>query len=696
MNNQKKIAVYFMYIADVVSLVISFGIAYLIKFNWIENETYIYRNDYIILFLLVFVMYIMVDAVFTNNIEFINRDITHELIESFKTIVYISVLVMVWLFFLKNSANYSRTMMIIFMCTAFPIILAGRLILKRILHIAYTSDKYQEKIMIISDSVHIKELLNGIRNNNGKNIKIIGIALIDSDDAGKEYDGIDVIADSTTYIDVIQKKEVDSVLLSLDDNEYIKRSDIINSLQEIGKNVNVRLPEYEICDGYKQFRKIGDFATVSYMASKNMMFYQVLLRRVVEITLGLIGGILTVILIPLTGLCMLIESPGKMIVSNVRVGKNGRRYLQFRFRIVRMDAESRVKEGRSPFMKIGKLLFKLHMDKLPQSYNLLCGDIGLVGPRTPSVVEYINYMPVQKRKLTIKPGLVGEWSYRKQNIETAATSESYDMPYEKNIKDDIKCCVMALGRLIVYHPKRVMEQWQIDEQIQIVNEIIDDKKPYEYDRSTYTVKKSMLRTVYLIIKRLFDIVMSLAGLIVLSPIFLILMICVIAEDGGNPFYGHIRIGRNGKRIRVYKFRSMKNIDVDIEKILTPEQLLQYRTEFKIDNDPRITKVGNFLRKSSLDELPQLINILKGDISIVGPRPIVEKEIKIYGKDTAKLLSVQPGLTGYWQAYARNNATYESGERQKMEMYYVEHQSLWLDIKVIFKTFSSVLKGSGAQ
>ena len=255
---------------------------------------------------------------------------------------------------------------------------------------------------------------------------------------------------------------------------------------------------------------------------------------------------------------------------------------------------------------------------------------------------------------------------------------------------------MAMGRMVIYHPRRTMEQWEIQEQINTVKEIIADKEPYQYDRSIYIVHNSFGRIIYLIIKRVFDIVLSAIGLIVLSPIFLILMICVIAEDGGNPFYGHIRIGRNGKRIRVYKFRSMKNIDVDIEKILTPEQLLQYRTEFKIDNDPRITKVGNFLRKSSLDELPQLINILKGDISIVGPRPIVEKEIKIYGKDTAKLLSVQPGLTGYWQAYARNNATYESGERQKVEMYYVEHQSLWLDIKVIFKTFSSVVKGSGAQ
>ena len=134
----------------------------------------------------------------------------------------------------------------------------------------------------------------------------------------------------------------------------------------------------------------------------------------------------------------------------------------------------------------------------------------------------------------------------------------------------------------------------------------------------------------------------------------------------------------------------------LEKILTPEQLEQYVKEFKIDNDPRITKIGGFLRKTSLDELPQLINILKGELSIVGPRPIVEKETEIYGSDIAKLLSVKPGLTGYWQAYARNNATYESGERQRMEMYYVEHCSLWLDIKILCRTVFSVIRKDGAQ
>ena len=190
--------------------------------------------------------------------------------------------------------------------------------------------------------------------------------------------------------------------------------------------------------------------------------------------------------------------------------------------------------------------------------------------------------------------------------------------------------------------------------------------------------------------------MSLLGIIVLLPVFIILAIIIKLSDGGSIIYSHTRVGYRGKKVSIYKFRSMKTNAGELEKILTPEQLEQYVKEFKIDNDPRITKIGSFLRKTSLDELPQLFYILKGDLTLVGPRPIVEKETEIYGKEIAKLLSVKPGLTGYWQAYARNNATYESGERQKMEMYYVEHCSLWLDLKIIIRTFFSVIKEEGAQ
>ena len=202
---------------------------------------------------------------------------------------------------------------------------------------------------------------------------------------------------------------------------------------------------------------------------------------------------------------------------------------------------------------------------------------------------------------------------------------------------------------------------------------------------------------YLFIKRLFDFLASLAALILLSPLMLILAILVYLDDPGKVFYGHLRIGKNGKPFKMWKFRSMyMNADKMIDQ-LTPEQAKQYYTEFKIDNDPRITKIGNFLRKTSLDELPQLFNVLCNDMSLVGPRPLIESEIQTYYDDTHDvLLAVKPGVTGYWQAYARNNATYQSGERQKMEMYYVRNASLWLDIKILFKTVESVLKKSGAQ
>ena len=208
---------------------------------------------------------------------------------------------------------------------------------------------------------------------------------------------------------------------------------------------------------------------------------------------------------------------------------------------------------------------------------------------------------------------------------------------------------------------------------------------------------SVKQRCYAFVKRAFDIVASAAALIILSPIMLIAAILVYVDDPGKVFYGHVRIGKNGKPFKMWKFRSMyMNADKMIN-LLTPEQAKQYYTEFKIDNDPRITKIGNFLRKTSLDELPQLFNVLCNDMSLVGPRPLIESEIQTYYEDTHDvLLAVKPGVTGYWQAYARNNATYQSGERQKMEMYYVRNASLWLDIKILFKTVVSVIKKDGAQ
>ncbi len=207
-------------------------------------------------------------------------------------------------------------------------------------------------------------------------------------------------------------------------------------------------------------------------------------------------------------------------------------------------------------------------------------------------------------------------------------------------------------------------------------------------------KQFKRKPVYEFFKRFFDIFLSLIALILLSPIFLIIAILVKATSEGPVIFKHKRVGLHGKEIGIYKFRSMVTNAEELIKSFTPEQKEEYEKNFKLENDPRITKVGNFLRKTSLDELPQLLNILKGDISIVGPRPIMDVETEIFGNYRDLLLSVKPGLTGFWAANGRSDTSYS--RRRAMEIYYVKNRSFLFDIKIIFKTAISVFKGEGAK
>lgn len=210
-----------------------------------------------------------------------------------------------------------------------------------------------------------------------------------------------------------------------------------------------------------------------------------------------------------------------------------------------------------------------------------------------------------------------------------------------------------------------------------------------YATIEYTLSKSM----YLAIKRTFDIVVSLISLILLSPILLIIAIAIRLEDGGSAILVQDRIGLNGKIFKFYKFRSMiKDADkVLFEMLESDEQLaLEYKINKKLVNDPRITKIGKIIRKTSLDELPQLINILKGDMSFVGNRPYLPREIDDMQPYYESIIKSKPGLTGLWQVSGRSNVTFKN--RCKIEADYSEKMSLSLDIKIFFKTFAVVLKG----
>ena len=199
------------------------------------------------------------------------------------------------------------------------------------------------------------------------------------------------------------------------------------------------------------------------------------------------------------------------------------------------------------------------------------------------------------------------------------------------------------------------------------------------------------KKVYMTVKRTTDVTLSSLALIVLMPLILCIGLIIKLDSKGSVFYKQKRIGKNGKYFMIYKFRTMVSDASNLKKYFSEEQMKEYRENYKVKDDPRITKIGKILRKTSLDELPQLINIIKGDLAIIGPRPVVDNEIDKYGKD--KFLSVTPGLTGNWAANGRSCTSYD--ERMKLELEYVDNISLKMDMQVFFKTIITVLKKEGA-
>lgn len=212
---------------------------------------------------------------------------------------------------------------------------------------------------------------------------------------------------------------------------------------------------------------------------------------------------------------------------------------------------------------------------------------------------------------------------------------------------------------------------------------------------TKIFQKSKSKKGYRILKRGFDIVVSLAALGLLAPVFLITAIAIKVEDGGPVIHKRYCVGKKGTYI-MYKFRSMR---VDADKLIesfSKEQKERYFCGEKLKDDFRITKVGSFIRRSSIDELPQLISVLKGDMSLVGPRPVIEREAEEYGDEKEKLFEMRSGITGIWQVYGRGTVPFLSEEAKKMQLAYVEECNFFLDLKLMLQTVCKVLKREGAR
>lgn len=201
-----------------------------------------------------------------------------------------------------------------------------------------------------------------------------------------------------------------------------------------------------------------------------------------------------------------------------------------------------------------------------------------------------------------------------------------------------------------------------------------------------------------IAKRLFDIVFSLSVLIICAPIYLVLATAIACTSAGSIFYVQERVGKSHQHFGCIKFRTMiPDADLLLQDMMAQSDSLrqEFSENFKLKHDPRITKIGKFLRITNLDEFPQFINVLKGEMSVVGPRPLVPEELDRYGKDIDRVLTIRPGITGLWQVSGRNDLPYD--ERIQIDVYYVNHRNFWWDLQIVVKTIllTIMTKNNGA-
>ena len=210
------------------------------------------------------------------------------------------------------------------------------------------------------------------------------------------------------------------------------------------------------------------------------------------------------------------------------------------------------------------------------------------------------------------------------------------------------------------------------------------------------LRNNLSRTYNRVLKRAFDLTLAIVGGLIISPILLVIAIAVAIDNRGRVIFAHKRVGAAGKKFFCYKFQTMvSDAEERLKKYLAenPEAKREWEETFKLTNDPRVTKLGGWLRRTSIDELPQLWNVIRGEMSLVGPRPIVKAEIPRYGKNIREYYMVLPGITGMWQVSGRSDTTYP--ERVAMDTWYVRNWSVWIDIMYLFKTFKAVIQRKGA-
>lgn len=419
-------------------------------------------------------------------------------------------------------------------------------------------------------------------------------------------------------------------------------------------------------------------------------------KRIFEILVSFVGLILLVPLTIVVGIKNAINKDyGPIFYTQDRIGKNGKVFKMYKFRTMDKNADEELtkilntdenrKEEFNKYKKLyndprvtktGYFLRKTGLDELPQMLNILKGQMSLVGPRPYRPEEQEDMGKYYSYIIQYKPGITGISQISGRTRVEFADRLDMDLRYHyrKNFLLDLK--VLLITMLVTLKRKDTYSDVGVQ-----VNDLAND----------------IVKGITLFIKRCIDICGGLVGVILLLPItFVVKVANILNKDNGPVFYTQDRIGKNGKLFKIYKYRTMvQDADKKLFEYLQQNEKarIEYKKNKKLKDDPRITKFGEFLRKTSIDELPQLINVLKGDMSIVGPRPYLPREQEDMGNYYNKIIETKPGITGLWQVSGRSNTTFE--ERMKFDLKYNNEISVSKDIEILLKTVVTVIKREGA-
>lgn len=442
-----------------------------------------------------------------------------------------------------------------------------------------------------------------------------------------------------------------------------------------------------------------------FLVFQNFDAHDLTLRRLIDIVVSANVLFFFSPILLLIALIMRLTSNESVLVREKRVGrcekpgvgdpaKRMAVFDMYRFRTTHIPSKVAQRMiDQTQTTRIGRILQKTSLDELPQFANILKGDMSLIGPR-PILADTLerDYEAVYEERFSVRPGLTGLWQVKRDHIGTFREMAAVDIQYihERTLSLDL----WIIGMTFVAVVKRSSIQHWVH-------------------RSIVKVRENPL---YNLAKRLMDILLASVALVVLAPVLLLVAIIIRLDSPGPVIYVQQRAGKRtigfsqgdtalvNTNFKIYKFRTMYHKPIDNDSI--HQKWLQDWMAGKLNttnnpqevvkpkSDPRVTRVGRILRATSLDELPQLVNILKGDMSLVGPRPVPVYEAEKYSESHQARLDATPGLTGWWQVNLRGRGTLD--QMVELDREYIAKRSLWMDIKILILTIPAVFFGRGAK